>query len=601
LKSTLRDIIYKYFSNFAFFYRHLRYRVFIILLLSIFVGVLDGFGIAMFLPLLELVANTEEQVSGEQMGNLSFLVDGLKAIGINLNLTVVLLSMLFLFSMKGVFKFLEQYKKVVYRQFFIRNLRESNIKALAKYDYYYFVNADVGRIQNTMSGEINKLAFSFDLYMKVIQQSMLLIVYALLAFLANPQFALLVAVGGMLTNFAFNSLYKTTKRLSRELTKNNHVFQGLVIQQVAQFKYLKATGLIHGYASQLIDKVYDIERSQKQIGVLNAFMQGLREPLLIGVVVVVIMVQINLLGGKLALIILSILFFYRALTAVMQLQTYWNKFLANIGSIENIETFSQELKKGKEKTGKHTFDRFKNSIRLDGVSFYYDETPILQNINLELYKNRSIALVGESGSGKTTLMNIISGLLKPTHGIVSIDSEDAFKINIATFQRRIGYITQDPVIFNDSIYNNVTFWAPKTPENMARFEDAMRKASIWKFVMEEQPEKEETRLGNNGINLSGGQKQRISIARELYKDVDFLFLDEATSALDSETEREIQENIDQLKGKYTIIIIAHRLSTIKNVDRVVVMNKGQIERIGTYKELIEESESFKRMVELQEV
>jgi len=569
--------------------------------LSIFVGVLDGFGIAMFLPLLELVANADGQVSGEQMGNLSFLVEGIQAMGFSLNLTAVLLAMFFFFTLKGGFKFLEQYKNIVYQQYFIRNLRENNINALAQFDYYHFVNADAGRIQSTLSAEINKVVNAFNAYMLVIQHGVLLAVYSFLAFLANPQFVILVAIGAVLTNLAFNQLYKVTKRLSRELTKSNHGFQGLLIQQVAQFKYLKATGLIKGYARKLVEKVYEIEHSQKKMGELNAIMQGIREPLLIAVVVLVILVQINLMGGNLGLIILSILFFYRALTAVMQIQSSWNNFLANIGSLENVVVFTKELDKGKEKTGKQTFDHFKTSIRIDGVSFYYGETPILQDINLELYKNRSLALVGESGSGKTTLMNIISGLLKPTQGTIFLDGTNTANINISTFQRRIGYITQDPVIFNDSIYNNVTFWAPKIAENMARFEEAIRKASIWKFVMEEQPEREETSLGNNGINLSGGQKQRISIARELFKDVDFLFLDEATSALDSETEREIQENIDQLKGKYTIIMIAHRLSTIKNADRVIVLNKGRIDRIGTYQELIAESESFRNMVKLQEV
>lgn len=562
---------------------------------------MDGLGLAMFLPLLEMVSEPGKEVSGDQMGNLGFLVNGLQALGLSLNLTVILIVMLVFFTLKGAFKFFGSYKKVMYRQFFIRNIRESNIKALANYDYYEFVNADAGRIQNTMSGEVGKVSTAFIEYIKLLEQTVLIIVYTTLALLANPQFALLVAVGGILTNFAFNKLYSATKRLSRELTKSNHGFQGLIIQQVAQFKYLKATGLIRGYAKKLIDKVYEIERSQKKIGILNAIMQGVREPLLIGVVVVVIMVQINFLGGTLGLIILSILFFYRALTAVMSLQTHWNKFLSKIGSLENIELFIKELRDGKEKRGKQKFNRFEKSIRIENVDFNYGDTSILSNINLELYKNRSIAFVGESGSGKTTLMNIISGLLKPSSGKVFIDDSDARNLNIATFQKRIGYITQDPVIFNDSIYNNVTFWAPKTKENLIRFEDAMRKASIWEFVMEGQPDKEETRLGNNGTNLSGGQKQRISIARELFKDVDFLFLDEATSALDSETEREIQENIDQLKGEYTILMIAHRISTIKNADRVVVLNKGSIERIGTYQELIGQSDSFKRMVELQEV
>ena len=231
------------------------------------------------------------------------------------------------------------------------------------------------------------------------------------------------------------------------------------------------------------------------------------------------------------------------------------------------------------------------------MSFGYQaDDLILQDINLSLHRNETLALVGESGSGKTTLMNILSGLLQPTTGQMRVDGQDAAELDISSYQNRIGYITQEAVIFDDTVFNNVTFWAERTDANLQRFWAALEKASIAEFVRT-QPDAEDARLGNNGINLSGGQKQRISIARELYKDVDFLFMDEATSALDSETERAIQDNIDQLKGQYTILIIAHRLSTIKNADRVVVLKQGRIDHIGTYEELIAQSVSFKRMVE----
>jgi len=145
----------------------------------------------------------------------------------------------------------------------------------------------------------------------------------------------------------------------------------------------------------------------------------------------------------------------------------------------------------------------------------------------------------------------------------------------------------------------VTFWDQPTPENKARFFDALRKAAVYDFVMGLE-EKEQSPLGSNGIMVSGGQKQRLSIARELYKEVDILLMDEATSALDSETEKAIQENIEALKGKYTIVIIAHRLSTVKNADSIMLLKKGRIDRIGSFEELVQQSESFKRMVELQE-
>jgi len=198
------------------------------------------------------------------------------------------------------------------------------------------------------------------------------------------------------------------------------------------------------------------------------------------------------------------------------------------------------------------------------------------------------------------LMNLLAGLLSPKSGQILVDGVDLESVNKQTFQSRIGYITQEPVIFDDSVFNNVTFWDERTPDTEARCKEALEKAAVWNFI-EEQPQGLETRLGNNGINLSGGQKQRISIARELYKDIDFLFLDEATSALDSETEKVIQQSIEALKGQVTIVMIAHRLSTVKHADKVIVLKKGRIEAEGAYEELQKNSEIFKRMVEMQEL
>ena len=170
----------------------------------------------------------------------------------------------------------------------------------------------------------------------------------------------------------------------------------------------------------------------------------------------------------------------------------------------------------------------------------------------------------------------------------------------ATYQQRIGYITQEPVIFDDTIYNNVTLWSPKTEKNIRKFQTAIEQANLSQLI-ENSLEKENMQVGSNGVSLSGGQKQRITIARELFKEVDLLFLDEATSALDSETENIIQQNIEQLKGKYTMITIAHRLATIKNVDRIFVFDKGNIVDSGTFDELLARSENFKRMVNYQKV
>jgi subfamily B ATP-binding cassette protein MsbA len=285
----------------------------------------------------------------------------------------------------------------------------------------------------------------------------------------------------------------------------------------------------------------------------------------------------------------------------MAFQSKYNNFLAASGALDNIADFENELNANAELTGKIQVPHFKQEVVLKNADFGYNEPDgVLKKINLTVCKNQTIAFVGESGSGKTTLVNLISGLLKPNKGDITIDGISHSQLDMNSYQSRIGYISQDPVMFNDTIFNNVTFWTPPTEDNKLKFLEAIRKAALSEFI-DELSEKEHTLLGNNGINLSGGQKQRISIARELYKEIDILILDEATSALDSETEREIQENVDALKGNYTILIIAHRLATIKKADIIYLMDKGKIIESGQFEQLTRSSKRFKKMVELQEI
>lgn len=594
----VKKFIKKYFQFFYYFYAHLGYRIFVSLILSVLVGLLDGLGLAMFIPLLQMVDGANKQIDPEKMGNMAFLGNGLAALGIPLTLGVVLFIILFFFSLKGVMKFFEGYVRVRNEQSFMKNVRYQNIRALSKYDYNNFINSDVGRIQNTFTSEVVKVNQGYRYYFLCMQYGVSVIVYVFLAFLANPQFALLVAVGGALSGVIFTRMHRKTKILSKKVTVDSHLFQGLLIQKVAFFKYLKATGLMQRFASRLEETNNNIELSQRKAGMINAAMVAIREPLVILVVVAVILVQVFYFNQSIAIIILSLLLFYRALTFLMGLQNFWNLFLNVSGSLLNMDLFLKELKAGKETTGTEVFTSFKEKIEVRNLSFSYESKQILDNVSFSFYKNETIAIVGESGSGKTTLVNMLAALLKPVSGDILIDGVSLNKYKASTFQHRIGYITQEPVIFNDSVFNNVTFWSNKSTENTERFWASLKKASIDNFV-QLQPEKENTLLGNNGINLSGGQKQRLSIAREFFKDVDFLFMDEATSALDSETELAIKENIDALKGIYSIIIIAHRLSTIRNADRIILMNKGRITQIGTFDELVQKSPIFKKMVELQ--
>jgi ABC-type multidrug transport system fused ATPase/permease subunit len=340
------------------------------------------------------------------------------------------------------------------------------------------------------------------------------------------------------------------------------------------------------------------EQLNRQTGLYAAITTGVKEPMILLIVVIVIYLQVRVIGGEMASVILSLALFYRALNFLIIIQQNWQSFLQNSGSLYHVSKMSELIDKKKEKFGTLHFDALDEDIILQDVDLSLGSKKILNQVNLVLPRRQTIALVGESGSGKTTLANIILGLIPPDRGSIKIGSVPLSSYNLNSYRRKVGYISQDPVVFNDNIFNNITFWAEPTDENYKKFWQVVQMASLSDFV-ENQPQQENTMLGDNGIFISGGQKQRISIAREMFKDAEILILDEATSALDTATELVIQENIDKLHGQYTMVVIAHRLSTIKNVDRIYLMDNGKVAISGNFENMVEKSEKFKRMVALQ--
>ena len=284
---------------------------------------------------------------------------------------------------------------------------------------------------------------------------------------------------------------------------------------------------------------------------------------------------------------------------MLSLQASWQSFIQNLGAFESINATLSKMKSLEEVNSGQLPFNFKHKIQLKNVSLQYGQKTIINDISIEIPKNKTIALVGESGSGKTTLANLTTSILKPSKGEIYFDDKLSTQFDLNSFRNKIGYIAQEPVIFNDTIFNNITFWQEPTPQVLERFWMIAELTHLSNYI-KKLKDKEHTKLGDHGILISGGQKQRISIARELYKNVELLILDEATSSLDSETESIIQRNIDSLHGNFTIIIIAHRLSTIRNADIIYLIENGILNDSGSFDVLIGRSERFKRMVELQE-
>jgi subfamily B ATP-binding cassette protein MsbA len=205
---------------------------------------------------------------------------------------------------------------------------------------------------------------------------------------------------------------------------------------------------------------------------------------------------------------------------------------------------------------------------------------------MNIPKNKSIGIVGESGAGKTTLFDIITGMLTLQTGKICVDGIDYSDLELSSLRRIIGYVTQEPIIFNDTIADNISFWECDSQEDICkkRIKNAAVLASCDGFIKETE-KGYGTVIGDKGVKLSGGQRQRIAIARELFKEPEIMIFDEATSALDTESEQLIQQSIYSLKGERTIVIIAHRLSTVRNCDHIYVLKEGRIVEEGSFDEL----------------
>ena len=593
-KNTSLLKYFSYFKNIA------GWHMYGYILVNLLVGLLDGLGLAMFIPLLGIASGINANTGDENSDVINFIVNLFDSVGINLNLVNALLFMVVVFSIKGVFYYLRNVYFIKIRVKSVSLLRLNLIKSLNDLSYSGFTKLEAGRIQNTMVGELGKVIGALMSFFVYLQHIIMLATYIFLAFIANWQFAILVAIGGSLSNLFYKYINNYTKEKATLLSSKGNSFNAILIQILHNFKYLKATNHYQLFSKKLVNNIHEQEKINLGVGKISSIGESLREPFTIVIITGVIIVQTSYLGESFSSILLSLLLFYRALGHLVSMQNSWNTFLANSSGIDSFETLLSDFKHYQEPLHYQEKIEHIDDISIKNISLSFRGKKAIDNISFSIKKNSSVAFVGESGAGKTTLANIISGLQTPDDGEIIIEGKSLYKTNLNFFRNHLGYITQEAVIFNDSIFNNVTFWQEKSEENEEKFRKTIEKVSLSEFL-NELPEKENTQLGNNGILISGGQKQRISIARELYKDVELLILDEATSALDTETERHIKNNIDLLQGQTTLIIIAHRLSTIKNVDIIYVLDKGKIIASGDFDSLIKSSEKFRKMVELQEL
>lgn len=269
-----------------------------------------------------------------------------------------------------------------------------------------------------------------------------------------------------------------------------------------------------------------------------------------------------------------------------------------LGAIERVEQVLQEPIKIENKPNAAGLKSFNQSIEFRNVSFHYGDKPVLNNINLTIEKGKTVALVGSSGAGKSTLVDMVPRFHDVTGGDILIDGINIKDYTVESLRSQMSFVTQEPVLFNDTIANNIALGNSNATED--EIINAAKNANAHHFI-ENKPEGYQTNIGDRGTKLSGGERQRITIARALLQNPPILILDEATSSLDTESEKLVQDAINNLMKDRTSLVIAHRLSTIRNADEIIVMQKGEIIERGTHASLIAQNGFYKRLVEMQEI
>ena len=576
--------------------------MYLIFAATLLAGLAEGVGILMLLPLLNTLGsgNTSSQLEGIS----KYINEMLVLLGLQDSTITVLLIITFTFIAKGLMTFAALGFNAYLAGQLTKSLKSGLFNAYSKMNYSYYSSKDTGHFVNLINEQINRGMQSFQHFTQFGTQCINAFVYLTLAFIVAWRFGLMALIAGISMLLLFRRLSGYVRVLSRNTAQESGILSKLLIQAITSYKYLTDTNRMPSVDYAISKSISQLTTYQIKAGISVAITKSVREPLAMVFISAILLFQLVVLNQSLAPILVSILLFYRGFNSVITIQNSWLNMLEKIGSMEKVHEEFKNQSKNSEQSGDKYLTSLRSSIRVCDLSFRYssDLPYALSNVSFEIPAYKSVALVGESGSGKSTLVDLLTLLLRPQLGDVYIDDISSKHINLSSWRRLIGFVSQETVMFDDTIANNICLWSGNPEEDQdlyLRIREAAKKAHISSFV-ESLPDGYNTRIGDRGLRLSGGQCQRLFIARELFKCPKFLILDEATSALDSESELAIQRSIDELKGKTTVIIIAHRLSTIRNVDTIHVFSRGRLVESGDYDSLMrDQTSAFFKLANLQ--
>jgi len=578
-------------------------------LLSVFFSL---FSLTMLIPVLQILFNQQPLVSEPVAFELN-----VKAIAHNFNylishviltrgkvsalvfVSLVILTFIFL---KNMFQYLSVYFLAPVRTGVVKDIRNAIFSKIIDLPLGYYSGERKGDIISRITTDVNEIEASIirslDLFFR---EPVMIIVYLGSLIYMSPGLTLFVLILLPISGLIIGRIGRTLRRNSARVQKSMGSLLSIIEEAIGGLRIIKAFNA----EEKTNEKFFQTNDHYTRLMIKNWRRRDLASPLseFLGVAILILVMWYGgtlVLGQKSELssaeFITYIGIFSQIINPAKQFTNAYYSVVKGMASVDRVNYILDTKSTIVEKNNALSLKEFKEAIVYQDVSFRYNTAYVLRNINLTIEKGKTIAIVGQSGSGKSTLVDLLPRFYDVTEGDILIDGNSVKDYKIQDLRNLIGYVNQDPILFNDTFFNNIAFGVDHATEEEVI--NAAMVANAHEFIMSS-PEGYQTFVGDRGGNLSGGQRQRISIARAVLKNPPILILDEATSSLDSESERLVQDALFRLMKNRTSLVIAHRLSTVQHADEICVLHKGEIIERGKHEELLKRNGAYRRLYDIQ--
>ena len=513
----------------------------------------------------------------------------------------VLTVLLIVFVVRAITSFLSEYSFQKVGLSTVRDLRNELYERMIHQSHRFFSERPTGEMVSRVVSDADAIQAAVSTRMgDLLQESVTLVGLTIYLFVLNPVLALVSLVGAPL-------IVTPVVQFGKRLRKTTHASQERMAEIATILEEtIRGVRIVKAFTMEPFEIGRFREATRKHLGwTLRAQrIQALTSPvmeLLAGVCMVALFAYAQsriaantLTTGEFVSFLTALALMYAPIKKLNKVNLSLNTALSAAERVFRMLDVENDVQ---EKPGASELSGVGSGVRFENVSFTYGNDPVLRDIELTVAPGEIVALVGGSGAGKSTLVNLLPRFYDVTEGRITVDGVDVRDVKIQSLRRLMGFVTQDVVLFNDSVRNNIAYGA-EGRHTQAQIEAAARAANAHEFISA-LPHGYDTTIGESGVLLSGGQRQRLAIARALFKDPPILVLDEATSALDTESERLVQQALNNLMRGRTTLVIAHRLSTIRRAHKIVVLDRGRIVEVGSHEQLLETRGVYRKLYDLQ--